>query len=287
MSSATLPIEGGSDRPKAIKHYLDLIDRRDYESVAEVMTDAYVEYDLTHPDHEDREISNKNMTGTLAKLGLVEVDHRQTLTPLGRQLVDVILYHEDCFYDLLHLLYSTAYYRDPDPERAISWSYCQISRFYREHSPTDFDAARQDAVETVTQRAENSGDANLQNHGPLSKRSLNGYRRFVERLDPPVFDEEGDGDEFVLRSFAEKPLVLGAIDALYRSDHLFQALNYGDLLELSNRAADLLGAIVLVGEEDLTDVIEHAASMDGRVDVEADYSLRVRLNEPVEFDELA
>jgi len=64
-------------------------------------------------------------------------------------------------------------------------------------------------------------------------------------------------------------------------------LNYGDLLELSDQAVEILGTILLVGDDELTDVIEHAASMDGRLSIKSDYSLRVRLSNPVKIDDLA
>ncbi|MFB6197624.1 MAG: hypothetical protein ABEI52_05055, partial [Halobacteriaceae archaeon] len=198
MASAKLHIEGASGRPEAIKHYLDLIDRRDYDSAEAVMEDAYVEFGLTRPDHDDRQVDIKNMTTTLAKLGLVEPNDRQSLDERGEQLVDVIVYNEDLFYELLHLLYSTVYYRDPSPDTAISWSYFQISAALRRRSPIDFTPdTRQVIAEEVMQKADEANEDPLTDHGPLSDRSLNNYKWFIKELDPPVMD---DSNEFQLRS---------------------------------------------------------------------------------------
>ena len=121
------------------------------------------------------------------------------------------------------------------------------------------------------------------NPGPLSKRSLNSYRRFIEKLDPPVLEEE----TFELRSFAQKELVLGAIDSLYRSDVIFETLRYGDRLELSEESKNFLCTVLLVHQDDLTKLLEHTASMDGRLSIESDYSIRIRLTEEVNINDLA
>jgi len=284
MSQAKLHIEGGSGRPAAIKHYIDLIDRREYESAEAVMEDAYVEFGLTRPSHSDRQVNIKNMTTTLARLGIVQDGNRQTLTEVGEQFVDVLIYNKDLFYDLFHFFYSTAYHRDPIPDRTISWSYYQISAAYKRRSPINYRDARQGVVEEVLEQADNMDRDEFAGHGPLSKRSLNNYKWFISELEPKVLNDSG---EFQLRSFVEKEVVLGAIDALYRSDTLFETLKYGDRLELSDKATNILSAITLVDEMDLTDVIEHAASMDRRLSVTSDYQLRVRLKDQVEIDGLA
>lgn len=285
MASAKLHIEGASGRPEAIKHYLDLIDRRDYDSPESVMEDAYVEFGLTRPSHDDRQVDIKGMTKTLSKLGLVETDDRQSLTERGKRFVDVIVYNEDLFFELLHLLYSTAYYRDPTPETAISWSYFEISAALRRRAPVDFSPnTRQEVAEEVMEKADESDEDALADHGPLSDRSLNNYKWFINELDPQVF---GESNQFQLRSFAKKELVLGAIDILYRSDILFETADYGDQLGLTEETKAILGPILIVDEPDFADVIEHTASMDGRLSITSDYELRVRLTEEVDFDDLA
>lgn len=285
MASTKLHIEGASGRPQAIKHYLDLVDRRDYESAESVMEDAYIELGLTRPKHSDRQVDIKNMTTTLSRLGLVNPDDRQELTSLGQQFVDIIIYNEDLFYELLHLLYSTAYYREPTSTNAISWSYYQISAALRRRSPVDFSpAVRQEVAEEVMQKAGDASNGALADHGPVSDRSLNGYKWFIQALDPPVLD---DSSEFQLRSFAKKELVLGAIDTLYRSEVLFETAEYGDKLGLTDDTRVVLGPILFVDEANFTDVIEHAASMDGRLSITSDYDLRIRLTEKVDFNDLS
>jgi hypothetical protein len=285
MASAKLHIEGASGRPQAIKHYLDLIDRRDYDSAESVMEDAYVEFGLTRPSHDDRQVDIKNMTTTLAKLGLVAAGDHQSLTDLGEQFIDVIVYNEDMFYELLHLLYSTAYYRDPSPDTAISWSYFHISSALSHRAPIDFTPdTRQAIAEEVMQKADEADDEALTDHGPLSDRSLNNYKWFIKALDPVVLNESGN---FQLRSFAKKELVLGAIDILYRSDIIFDTADYGDKLNLTEETKAILGPILLVDEPDFADVIEHTASMDGRLFITSDYELRIRLTEEVDINDLS
>lgn len=283
MASTKLHIEGGPGRPKAIKSYIDLIDQRSYDSASAVMEDAYLEFNITRPDSYDQEVNIKNMTTTLSKLGLVEDNNRQRLTSLGEEFVDIIIYNEDAFYPLFHLLYSTAYHRSPRSGTAISWSYHQISDEYRKMAPIDFSEARQDAVEAVMNTARRTDDPGISNTGPLSKRSLNSYKRFISNLKPAVIDDDG---HFHLRNFASKELVLGAIDALYRSDQVHEALRYGDLLGLDG-ASEFLCTVLFVAESELPEVIEHTASMDGRLSIESDYSIRMRLTEVVDFDDHA
>ncbi len=283
MSSTKLHIEGGTGRPDAIKSYLDLIDRREYDSASAVMEDAYVEFNLTRPNKTDREVDTKGMLTTLSNLGLVEENNRQQLTELGEEFIDVIIYNEDAFFALFHLLYSTAYYRNPSSNTGISWSYFQISDAYRRRAPTNFSDSRQEVIEEVMEKADRMDSPVFADPGPLSKRSLNSYRRFIEKLDPPVLE---DGT-FDLRSFAEKELVLGAVDSLYRSDEVFETLRYGDRLELSEESKNFLCTVLLVHEDDLAEILEHTASMDGRLSIESDYSIRIRLTKEVNIDDLA
>lgn len=284
MTSTKLHIEGGTGRPTAIKHYLDLVDRRDFDSVEAVMDAAFHEFGFPDPEEYDRDlIDTKGMANTIARLGLVQERNRQQLTELGQDLVEVIIYNGELFYELLHFIYATAYQRDPLPDRAISWSYYQICASLRSKSPVSFSDARQEVVEDVMREADRMTAPGFDNHGPVSKRSLNSYRHFIRHLDPPVLK---DG-EFDVRSFVEKQLVLAAIDHLYRTDAVVNTVDYGDQLQLDGIVSDTLCTICLLEEASLNDVVEHAASMDRRLRVEADYSLRVRLTEPVEIHDLA
>lgn len=282
MVSNKLHIVGGAGRPDAIKYYLDLIDRRDYDSVEEVMDDAYHEFGLSHPKYEDRLINTKDMTTTLAKLGLVDESNRLQLTDLGRELVEVIIHNEQRFYDLLHFIYASAYIRDPSPERFISWSYYQITSELRERAPVGFNDAKQEVVEAVMQSADRETREGFDNYGALSTKSLNNYRRFVDLLDPPVIQE----GQFELREFVPSELVLASIDLLYRTEFA-GTRDYGDLMSLTGEPAEALQTLCLVDEDDLPEVVEQAVSVDSRLSIKADYTLHVRLSDPVEIHDLA
>lgn len=283
MSSTKLHIEGGTGRPAAIKSYLDLIDRREYDSASAVMEDAYVEFNLTRPNKTDREVDTKGMLTTLSNLGLVKENNRQQLTELGEEFIDVIVYNDDSFFALFHLLYSTAYYRNASSETGISWSYFQISDAYRRRAPANFSDSRQEVIEEVMEKADQINSPMFDDPGPLSKRSLNSYRRFIEKLEPAVL-EDGTFDP---RSFARKELVLGAVDSLYRSDVIFETLRYGDRLELSEKSENFLCSVLLVHKGDLPELLEHTASVDGRLSIDSDYSIRIRLTDEVNINDLA
>lgn len=276
---AKLHIEGAKHRPEAIKHYLDFIDQRDYDSVEDVMDDVYHETGLDV-------VNIKNMQTTLAKLGLVDDSDRQQLTDYGRDLVEVLLYNDQLFYELLHFTYATAYYRDPSSERAISWAYYQICDEFRRRAPAEFTQdTKQEIVESVESTAESSSEEGLSDPGPLSTTSLNNYARFIKELDPEVYEDSSD--EVTLRSFAPTELVLATIDHLYRTDIDSRARNYGDPVELSGDTTEIICNVLLLQEEQLPDVIEHVASMDARLSIKSDYQLRVRLSDPVEIHDLA
>jgi hypothetical protein len=278
MARAKLHIEGASQRPEAIRYYLDYIDKREYDSVDAVMNDIYRETGLDVVD-------TKGMSTTLAKLGLVNQHDRQQLTEYGRSLVDILLYDEELFYELLHFRYATAYHRDPSPDRAISWSYYQICRELTRRSPTEFNSVRQDIIDAVEQRAKQAPDDALADPGPLSTKSLNNHRQFLQQLDPDVYDS--NSGEFSLRSFARSELVLAAVDHLYRTDLESGTRDYGNPMELSGEVVDHLCTLLLVQEEDITEVVEHVASMDARLSITPDYQLMVRLSDPVEINDLA
>ncbi|MFC3477745.1 hypothetical protein [Halobacterium litoreum] len=280
--SNKLHIVGSAGRPEAIKHYLDLIDRRDYTSVEDAMSDAYHEFGLSHPSKPGQLINTKDMTTTLARLGLVHEEDRQELTDFGRDLVDVLIHNEQRFYDLLHFVYASAYHRNPSPERFISWSYYQITREYCKRAPVDFNDAKQEVVEAVLQSAETETAPGFDDHGTLSTKSINNYRRFIDELDPPVLQE----GRFELREFVPSELVLAAIDLLYRTDFA-GSREYGGLMSLSGVPAEALQTLCLVQEDVLSDVVEQAVKMDSRLSLKADYTMHVRLSEPVTIDDLA
>lgn len=280
--SNKLHIVGSAGRPEAIKRYLDLIDRRDYDDVEAVMSDAYHEFGLSHPKYEDRLINTKDMTNTLARLGLVKEDNRQELTEFGRDLVEVLIHNEQRFYDLLHFVYASAYYRNPSPERLISWSYYQITKEFCERAPVKFNDAKQEVVESVLRTADNETAPGFDDHGTLSEKSINNYRRFISPLDPPVLQ---DG-QFELREFVPSELVLAAIDLLYRTNFA-GSQDYGGLMSLSGAPAEALQTLCLVKEDAVSEVVEQAVSMDSRLSLKADYTLHVRLSEPVELNDLS
>jgi hypothetical protein len=276
---AKLHIEGAKHRPEAIKHYLDFIDQRDYDSVEGVMDDVYRETGLDV-------VNTKNMQTTLAKLGLVDDADRQQLTEYGRDLVEVMLYNDQLFYELLHFTYATAYHREPSSERAVSWSYYHIcDEFYRRAPIAFTQDTKQEIAESVEATAERGSGDTPSNPGPVSTTSLNNYARFSKSLDPEVYDEISD--EVTLRSFAPNELVLAIIDHLYRTDIDSAARDYGDLVELSGKTNDIICAILMLQEEQLPELIEHVASMDARLSIKSDYQLRVRLTDPVELHDLA
>ncbi len=273
---AKLHIEGANQRPELIRQYLDFIDRREYDSVDDVMQDIYRETGLDASDA-------KNMKTTLAKLQLVKQKDRQQLTDRGQALVDILLYKDQIFFELLHFIYATEYHRNPSPDRAISWSYYHISQEYRQRSPVNFDDVRQEVIETVMRWSEQTGNNTPQEPGPLSLGSITNYGRFVRKLDPPVII---DG-EFSVRTFAPKEPVLAAIDHLYRTDLHSSTLEYGNQLMLSEEVVDTLATILLLRSDAVSDVIEHVASMDSRVRLESDRQLRVRLTEPITIHDLS
>jgi hypothetical protein len=82
-------------------------------------------------------------------------------------------------------------------------------------------------------------------------------------------------------------LVLAAVDHLYRTDLESGTRDYGNPMELSGEVVDHLCTLLLVQEEDITEVVEHVASMDARLSITPDYQLMVRLSDPVEINDLA
>lgn len=276
MSKAKLHIEGSSGRPEAIKHYLDFVDRREYSSLDSVMSDIYQETGMDV-------VNTKGMLVTLSKLGIVQEDDRQSLTDLGRSLVDILIYDEQLFYEFLHFRYVTAFQRDRSANKSISWSYYMITEELRKRSPTDYNKAKQGVMEAVSQQADKSGHESLSDHGPVSSRSMNAYRRFINQLEPSVLDSDG---RVTLRGLPKREIILAAIDHVYRVDVVSSSINHGNPLSI-DAAADTLQTLLFVPENELTDIIEHVASMDGRLELMSDYKLKIRLYNEVNLDDFA
>lgn len=283
-------IEGGTARVEAIRYYLDLIDQSDYSSVEEVMDDAY--HRLGFPDPasysqlDKPEVNTKNMASTLSRLGLVEDNNPQQLKDRGQQLVDVLLRDEDLFYEFLHFIYATTYQQQPSADRLISWAYYQISTELYAKAPVEYtNDVKQDIVDTVMFRAEEAEGPGFDDPGPLSTKSLNNYRRFIQALDPPVFDP--DTNTIQLREYAREELILLTLDHIYRSDRVVETADYGDLIELTDDVIDHVCTICLVEENAFLDLVEDVAARYRQLSTQSDYALRVRLSEPVNMNDLA
>lgn len=276
MASPKLHIEGSSKRPVIIKNYLDFIDRRGYDSLDAVMSDIYRETGVEVGD-------TKGLLVTLSRLGIVESNNRQSLTELGRSLVDVLIYDEELFYELFHFRYATAFHRDTCKDKSISWSYYTITEELHKRTPTDFGDKKRAIVETVNQRADRSEYAALTNHGPVSGRSLSGYRGFINHLEPTIVDSD---NLVTLRDLPKREVVLAAIDHVYRTDVVSSTINYGNPLSI-DAAADTLQTLLFAPENKLTEIIEHVAGMDGRLELMSDYELKVRLRNEVNISDFA
>jgi len=283
-------IEGGTARIDAIRHYLDLIDRSEYSSVDAVMDDAYHRFGFPdpakYPQLDKPEVNTKNMASTLTRLGLVEDDNPQQVTDLGQQLVDVLLRDEKLFYEFFHFIYATAYAHRPDDDRLISWAYYQISNEIYDKAPVECtNDFKQEIVDTVMFRAEEAEGPGFDDPGPLSTKSLNNYLRFIQSLDPTVYDEESN--TIHLRDYAREELVLLAIDHVYRSERVMETADYGDLIELTDDVIDQVCTICLVEEEAFHDLVEDVAARYRQLSTQSDYALRIRLSEPIKIDEIA
>ena len=58
-------------------------------------------------------------------------------------------------------------------------------------------------------------------------------------------------------------------------------------MSLSGAPAEALQTLCLVQEDALSDVVEQAVKMDSRLDLKADYTVHLRLSEPVNLNDLA
>lgn len=277
--TAKIHIEGGDRRPIAMRDYLDLIDQYNYNSEEEVVQDAY------DRGYELGELNTKNMVPTLTSLELVQEDDQQQLSDLGRQLIGVSIYDPDLFFELLHWVYSTAYFRSPGPNRLISWSYFKTSEFLYKSAPVDsFSGRKQDIVDEVIYESdrEDGPGFDAEDPGAFSTKSVNGYQKFIERLDPPVLDD----NQITLRSRAPDELLLLAIDTVYRSPIIAETVEYGDLLDLSDEVIEFIGVITLLDPQSIERALEQAAGAYDLIQIEADYRVRLRVNKEIAIDDL-
>lgn len=276
--TAKLHIEGGDRRPIAIRDYMDLIDQYDYDSQEEVIEDAY------NRGLELGELNTKNMLSTLSSLELLNDSDLQELTDLGEDLIEVSIYDSDLFFELLHWVYTTAYLRNPGPERLISWAYYESSKFLYQSAPIDsFSNRKQDIVDEIIYNAERSdGPGFEQDPGAFSTKSINGYQKFIEPLNPPVLED----NSFTLRSRVPEELVLLTIDMIYSSPIVIETTDYGDLLDLSDEVRKILGTVTFIDPQDIDDALEQTAAAYDYLNIQSDYRIRLRLIEPVELNDL-
>ncbi|WP_117592497.1 hypothetical protein [Haloprofundus halophilus] len=277
--SNKIHIEGGDRRPVAMRDYLDLIEQYEYESEEDVITDAYQQ------GYELGEIPTKNMVSTLSSLGIVAESDGQELTDFGRDLVDVLLYDEQLFYEMLHFRFSTVYGINPSPNNMMSWAYYEVSNILYNTAPIEsFSDIKQDLADDIIYRSDQMTGPGFDDGEPgaFSRKSINGYQKFIEVLEPPVIE----GGVIDLRSYAREELIISAIDYIYRSEVVAPTLSYGDLLELSNEIEEVIGTVCLLAPQSIDEMIEQTAAGYDSCSVESDHRVRVRLREEVNLSDL-
>lgn len=268
--------------PDLIYDYLDIIESEKYNSMNEVYDAAYeMGYNLG-------EQTKTNIPPTLKRLKIVEESNPQKLTKLGKDLVKIMLYDHELYCNILHFIYSSAYERDPTAERLISWSYKHVTRKIFEMSPIDnFVDIKQDIVDSVEYTAREKSrksDPGFEEGESytFSTTSINGYKRYIEMLDPPVLTDDGG---IKLRTFVPPELLLLSIDHIYRTNLISESTyDYGDLVELSDNVREELCTFCLLSDEHLEKMLNLASRNYDILNVESDYAIRLRLSQEVNLD---
>lgn len=267
-------------KPFLIDEYISIVDRENFKDFNELEEYAKQQgYELGD--------SNKNISSTLQRLGILKNGSSTELTSRGEALADILMFDERLFNNLLHYIYASSFDECPSHRTMISWSYIEISKYLYEEAPIeDFNSEKDQIIDHMMLKARDMAgkegfhkdESDTPAFGP---KSVNGYRNYIKALSPSVMDDQRT---FKLRNYVPVQLALLAINYLYISR---ETVNYGDTIELTEEVKRDLGIITLVKPEKIDKMIENADKNYSDIEIISGYNLKVKLNAEVNFNKFS
>jgi hypothetical protein len=188
----------------------------------------------------------------LRNLSILSKKSPPSLTPLGQVAAEIQQSNHDLIGDFLHLLIYHLYLEEPD--KRFSWVYATVVQrlWLRKEvvlSPAEKKYIVGEVIETASQKFELPTSKIA-----FSDSSVAGVLNWLRSLSPPVLDSEGKSSRFSRRYFCAAPILLKAVDTIYKQS----GRTYGAKILLREDIQERLCQMLLLDPSGLDNTLDNA-----------------------------
>jgi len=192
-------------------------------------------------------VSHNTLTWSLAGLGQIEKRREGTktinmfrLTGLGKYLIDIYGTNHDLFYDLMHFMFYSTYYRLNDIRSIRFWLYANVCDTLWREAPTTVDTL------SLTNRLQIESSKEFPKYDPsFSERSVVGISPWLQTLVPPFLTKQGTKSHLysVRRNYCSPQLFHLATDMVYR---VIEGIPYGVAFSIDEKQIESICKVCLL-----------------------------------------
>lgn len=188
----------------------------------------------------------------LRNLSILSKKNPPSLTPLGQVAAELQQSNPDLLGDFLHLVIYHLYLEEPD--KRFSWVYATVVQqlWLRKEvvlSPAEKKYIVGEVIETASQKFELPTSEIA-----FSDSSVAGVLNWLRSLSPPVLESEGKSSHFSRRYFCAAPILLKAVDAIYKQS----GRTYGTKILLREDIQERLCQMLLLDPSGLDNTLDNA-----------------------------
>lgn len=188
----------------------------------------------------------------LRNLSILSKKNPPSLTPLGQVAAELQQSNPDLLGDFLHLVIYHLYLEEPD--KRFSWVYATVVQqlWLRKEvvlSPAEKKYIVGEVIETASQKFELPTSEIA-----FSDSSVAGVLNWLRSLSPPVLESEGKSSRFSRRYFCAAPILLKAVDTIYKQS----GRTYGAKVLLREDIQERLCQMLLLDPSGLDNTLDNA-----------------------------
>lgn len=188
----------------------------------------------------------------LRNLSILSKKNPPSLTTLGQVAAEIQQSNPDLLGDFLHLVIYHLYLEEPD--KRFSWVYATVVQqlWLRKEvvlSPAEKKYIVGEVIETASQKFELPTSEIA-----FSDSSVAGVLNWLRSLSPPVLESEGKSSRFSRRYFCAAPILLKAVDTIYKQS----GRTYGAKVLLREDIQERLCQMLLLDPSGLDNTLDNA-----------------------------
>ena len=197
-------------------------------------------------------VLQKNIFPFLRNLGILDKNNPAKLTHIGTIAAEIQESNPDLLADFLHLLIYHLYLEEP--EKRFSWAYATIvQQLWLRNEVMLSPAEKKSIVVEVIERASEKFELQ-KSEIAFSENSIAGVLNWLRSLLPTVILFEGKSEKFSRRYFCTAPLLIKALDIVYKE----LQRSYGVKIFLREEVSERLCQMLLLDPSGLDNTLDNA-----------------------------